>query len=358
MISLLARYFTEPGDQDRAAVGSAPPPPHPLQGMQLVDVSGQPVADLWQESRVLTSVETDRAAVWEQELPPGAYFLRQALAGGRQYEGAVIASPDWVTHVAIQRTTPTGALNGGAAFRREAVSDVAVFMRRPGVNRTPEQDAVTEGARIALTQSRNLFAEGRGAQLAELLLAEFADPIAGIIGGHLLLQAMDEADTDPVRTDQFESAVANLRSLVGQDHPDVEALSLRCSDVSLQTTRPFKAPPMFRHSWQLITAASYQRPELVPAELWQRVHASVALGAFFVWATDQPTRTAHADQLTRWISQYTHSGAVSAAAGTGTGQATPLPEAAQEGAYRLQVPAGAARALWREQENSQDAARD
>ena len=267
MISLLARFWTEPGDPATAAVGSAPPPPHPLQGVRLVDVAGQPVADLSRESRVLGNAETDTAAVWEQEVPPGAYFLRQALPGGRQYEGAISASPDWVTQVAIQRATSTGAPSGGAG-RVEAISDVAVFMRRQGVDRTPDQDAVIEGARIALTQGRNLFADGRGAQLAELLLAESADPIAGIIGGHLLLQAIDESPADPVRTEQFESAVTNLRSLVGPDHPDVEALSLRCTNVSLRTTRPFVAPPMFRHSWQLITAASYQRPELVPAELW------------------------------------------------------------------------------------------
>jgi hypothetical protein len=325
--------------------------------MQLVDVAGQPVADFSQENLVLRNAEIDKAAVWEQEVPPGAYFLRQALAGGRQYEGAVIASPDWVTQVAIQRATPTDALGGGAADRM-AVSDVAVFMRRAGVRRTPDQDAAVEGARMALTQGRNLFADGRGAQLAELLLAEFADPIAGIIGGHLLLQAMDEAQADPVRTEQFESAVINLRSLVGSDHPDVEALSLRCTNVSLRTTRPFVVPPMFRHSWQLITAASYQRPELVPAELWRRVHASLALGAFFVWATDEPTRTAHADQLSRWISQYAGSGAVSAAAAEGARETTPLPQAAREGAHRLQVPADAATALWREQQNPQRTRRE
>ncbi|MDF2746690.1 MAG: hypothetical protein K0S98_975 [Propionibacteriaceae bacterium] len=357
MISLLARYWTEPGDPATAAVGSAPPPPHPLQGMQLVDVAGQPVADFSQENLVLRNAEIDKAAVWEQEVPPGAYILRQALAGGRQYEGAVIASPDWVTQVAIQRATPTDALGGGAADRM-AVSDVAVFMRRAGVRRTPDQDAAVEGARMALTQGRNLFADGRGAQLAELLLAEFADPIAGIIGGHLLLQAMDEAQADPVRTEQFESAVINLRSLVGSDHPDVEALSLRCTNVSLRTTRPFVVPPMFRHSWQLVTAASYQRPELVPAELWRRVHASLALGAFFVWATDEPTRTAHADQLSRWISQYAGSGAVSAAAAEGARETTPLPQAAREGAHRLQVPADAATALWREQQNPQRTRRE
>jgi hypothetical protein len=142
--------------------------------------------------------------------------------------------------------------------------------------------------------------------------------------------------------------VTRLRSLVGPDHPDVEALSLRCTDLGLRTTRQFTAPPMFRHSWQLITEATYQRPELVPAELWQRVHASVALGGFFVWAADEQTRTAHAGQLSRWISQYADTGEAPEASGAAkpSAPAVVLTEAARDAAYRLQVPAGAAAALW------------
>jgi Caspase domain len=350
IMSLLARYWTEPGDPPIAAGGVAPAHPHPMRGLQLVDAAGQPVADLSQDSQVERHTEGDPVAVWEQEVPPGAYFLRQVLRDDRQYEGCVIASPDWVTHIAIQRTVPTGGAKiSGVADRTDAIGDVAVFMRRAAAARAPDQDAVIEGARLALTQGRNLFAGGRGAQLAELLLAKFADPIGGIIGGHLLLRAIEEAELDPARTEQFDSAVTHLRSLVGPDHPDVEALSLRCTDLGLRTTRQFTAPPMFRPSWQLITDATYQRPELVPAELWQRVHASVALGGFFVWAADEQTRTAHAGQLSRWISQYADTGeAPAAASGTAkpSAPAVVLPEAARDAAYRLQVPAGAAAALW------------
>jgi hypothetical protein len=111
--------------------------------------------------------------------------------------------------------------------------------------------------------------------------------------------------------------------------------------------------------------------------LWQRVHASVALGGFFVWATDEQTRTAHAAQLSRWMSQYAEIGEVPAAAsgtakpsasrapaglgGAGPAAAAPaaapiaapaavLPEAARDATYRLQVPAGAAAALWAQRE--------
>jgi len=259
--------------------------------------------------------------------------------------------------------------------------------------RVPGQDAAIEGARLALTQGRNLFGEGHGAQLTDLLLGKFTDPIAGIIGGHLLLQAMDTSQPDPGRAKQLDLVVSNLRSLLGPDHPDVEALSLRCTGEALRATRPFTAPPMFRHSWQLITAASYERPELVPTELWQRVHASAALGAFFVWAADERTRAAHAAQLSRWISQYADNGeaqtaseeqiangpaepsvstagadsvrtrsAAAAAAAPALAapasppmtvsepawQATALPEATREAARKLQVPARAVAALWAE----------
>jgi len=110
---------------------------------------------------------------------------------------------------------------------------------------------------------------------------------------------------------------------------------------------------MFRHSWQLITAASYERLELVPTELWQRVHASAALGAFFVWAADERTRAAHAAQLSRWISQYADNGEAQTASPTRAAavsepawQATALPEATREAAKKLQVPARAVAALW------------
>jgi hypothetical protein len=326
-ISVMASYSTERGGKAATAVGVAPPP-HPMHDLQLFDEAGQPIADLWQNSQVELQTEVDRTAVWERELQPGNYFLRQVLSDGRQYEGSVIVSPGWVTQIVLQRAAQVS----GAADQSDSIKDVAMFMRQPGVSRAPDQDAVIEGARLALTQNRNLFEEGRGSQLAELLLTKFTDPIAGIIGGHLLLQA------SPVQAGQFDSLVTKLRSLVGPDHPDVEALSLRCTDVTLCTSGPFTAPPMFRHSWQLITQASYQRVELVPMELWQRVHASVALGATFVWAADEQTRAAHAAQLSRWISQY----------------AEPLlPDAVRDAACRLQVPAGAAARLWAQREAPQ-----
>jgi hypothetical protein len=194
---------------------------------------------------------------------------------------------------------------------------------------------------MALSQGRNLFAEGRGTQLQALLLEKYNDPVAGIIGCHLLLRALVTQPDTALQAD-YDQAVANLRGLVGPHQPDVEALSLRCADATLRATRPFTVPPMFSHSWHLITEASYVRAELVPLELWQRVHATGNIGPFFVWAVDEKTKDAHAAQLSEWIGKY----AARDTPRRRRASTRALPMAAREDARRMQVPAAATTALW------------
>jgi hypothetical protein len=355
-ISVIAQYWT--------MLGRSSPPsqnfPHPMQGLQLADEVGRPVADLSQNCQVDVWKGSAPVAIWEREIPPGAYFLRQTLLNGRIFEACVQAAPNWVTQIVIQPVfsgQEETAVTGG-------IDDASIFMRPAGGGaRAADQDAVIEAARMALRQGRNLFGEGRGEQLRELLLRKLADPIAGIIGGHLLLRAMDQARPDPVHTDMFDAVVVNLRSLVGPGHPDVEALSLRCTNLALRAVRPFSAPPTFSRSWQLLTEASFRHPELVPVELWRRVHASIMFSSYFIWAADENTRAAHAQQLSHWISEFIDSDhrprppATLAPAGGGRGdQATAppdlgkdsLPDAARDAALRLQMPAAAADALWKE----------
>jgi hypothetical protein len=125
--------------------------------------------------------------------------------------------------------------------------------------------------------------------------------------------------------------------------------------------------------------------------LWQRVHASVAYGAIFLWAADEKTRASHAEQLTRWIGGYSDSVEAEAipverggspfpqartprtrggsrragsrslsaaddapvgADGNGPGPVA-LPEEVRESALRMKVPAAAAAALWAERATPQ-----
>jgi hypothetical protein len=215
-MSLLSRYWTAPDARL----------PHPMDGLHLLDAAGEVVADLQRDCQVDDRVSGDPVAVWDRELPPGSYYLRQVLPDGRRLDGSLVTSSGWITQVALQRLGAQLAVRSGSV-RVGGIGDVAVFMRAPGdVPEPPDQDAVIEAARLAPLHGRNLFEDGHGAELGELLLVRYRDPIAGIIGCHLLLWAMatDGSGFDPQR---YDEAVRRLRALVGTDHPDVEALSLR-----------------------------------------------------------------------------------------------------------------------------------
>jgi hypothetical protein len=346
-ISIMARYWTDPA---LPAVGQLP---HPMEGLQLSGASGS-FPDFRPEDRKVDDEAGDPVAVWEREVAPGVYFLRQTFPDGRQLEAAVVAVAGWVTQVVIQRALPVPAAPAGQGQAATPLDDAAVFMRSTHKPRRPERDAVIEAARIALAQGRNLFGEGRGAELQDVLLRKCDDPIGGIIGCHLLLLAMDaNGVVDPARAKLFDTALRNLRRLVGADHPDVAALSLRATDPKLVFAGPFTAPPMFARSWQLMTDASYDRPELVPAELWDRVHASMVLGPFLVWAVDAQSRALHAEQLAQWAKRYGPEQPAAgldlapdlpAAAAASPGP-EPLPEATRDAARQAHIPAAAAAGL-------------
>jgi len=151
------------------------------------------------------------------------------------------------------------------------------------------QDEVIEAARLALVQGRNPFAGGRGDELRTLLLRGYSDPVAGLIGAHLLLRAI-QAEPDPgaAQADRqlFGATVVRLRGLGGPANPDIEALSLHCPDPALWTRTPFTVPPMFAASWSLMVDASFDRPELLPDELWEAGARLRHRRAFFAYAVD------------------------------------------------------------------------
>jgi len=333
-ISIMTRYWTDPA----ASAADGPRLPHPMEGLQLSGATGS-FPDFRPEDRKVEHQEGDPVAVWEREVEPGVYFLRQTTPDGRQLEAAVVAVAGWATQVVIQRATPVPAAPAGPGQAAPTpLDDAAVFMRGTHKPRRPKRDAVIEAARIALAQGRNLFGEGRGADLQDLLLRRCDDPIGGIIGCHLLLVAMDaNGVVDPARAELFDTAVRTLRHLVGPDHPDVVALSLRATDPELVPAGPFTAPPMFARSWQLMTDASYDRPDLIPAQLWDRVHASMVLGPFLVWAVDSQSRALHAEQLAQWVRRYS--------AEPRSRGPEPMPEATRAAARQAHIPAAAAAGL-------------
>jgi hypothetical protein len=99
----------------------------------------------------------------------------------------------------------------------------------------------------------------------------------------------------------LDGVVTNLRTLVGDEHPDVEALSLYCPTASLRERKPFPQPPLFARSWELIVEASQTQPELLPIELWERVRAVVPVSGYFVWGCDEKSKEARTRQLKSWL---------------------------------------------------------
>jgi hypothetical protein len=351
-VTVMARYSTGP-----RAGEPVPDLPHPLAGLQLVDPAGHVVADLTEGCSESTD-QGDPVAVWERAVEPGVYALRQALPRGT-YEGSLVVSAGWLTQLVVRRTTGLGGawLDERAGGGVVEPDDLALFMRRTASGAVPERDEVVEAARLALVQGRDLLGEGQGRELRRVLLEEYDDPVAGIIGCHLLLRAMaGPADTESDRDRVFDRAIVRLRGLVPGGHPDVEALSLRCSDPALRLAGPLPAPPVFTDSWQLVVTASYDRPDLVPPEMWDRVHASTRLGPFLVWAADEATRAVHARQLAEWIAGADVGGAAPPAEGGPRAAAAavpgpraapgPVPETVRDAARRLGIPATATVGLW------------
>ena len=175
---------------------------------------------------------------------------------------------------------------------------MTVLMRRVGDSqRDVALEQTLESARIAMVNERRVL----NRELEEILVRNFQNPIAGILGGHLLLQEERRRPNPSSKLNLLDGVVTNLRALVGDDHPDVEALSLHCPAASLRARKPFRQPPLFARSWELIVEASQTQPELLPIELWERVRAVVPVSGYFVWGYDEKSKQARSKQLKSWL---------------------------------------------------------
>jgi hypothetical protein len=209
------------------------------------------------------------------QVDPGSYYLRQRLPDGRFVEQSLIATMDWRTEVYVLRW----ADRPGVAPNRRSVS---LRMSPIGTSSMDDPEShLIEVASTALADERRVM----NSQLEDVLFAKYRNPIAGLVGAHLLILESGrsrEGDQtwDP---DLLNTVVRNLRPILGDEHPDLQALSLRCTDFSLRTNRPLSAPPMFAHSWQLVLDARANQPSLVSPQLGERLrHTSTQL-PFLVW---------------------------------------------------------------------------
>jgi hypothetical protein len=154
---------------------------------------------------------------------------------------------------------------------------------------------------------RPVFSPTLASIIEAMLAGKFENPILGLYGAALLLAAReyDEGENAAARQVKerrprtmklarddygwaleprlFEAVIANLRKLLGTNHPDVEALSLCSIDPNLHPGGPFRIPPMLRRSWSILVRASNRKPDLLPIETWTPIAAMVPVGPFLAW---------------------------------------------------------------------------
>lgn len=248
----------------------------PWAGIRLVDARGSTVADLAADGK--RDAGRDPWATVSVGVDPGAYFLRIDGEDKREFEQSLIVSPGWRTELHALLAPRSEETRDHAQMR------LAILMHRQGSPAIAPGDLMIDQARVALADERLIL----GGELDDLLLAKFDNPIAGIVGGHLLL--VEQARRPSARISLLDPVVARLRDILGEAHPDVEALSLRCTNPKLRNRAPIAAPPMFQASWQLLVEASDKRPDLIPGALWKRVHALSPVPPYMAWSSDRKSK--------------------------------------------------------------------
>ena len=325
----------------------------PWKGVTVVDARGKVVLDLARSD--IRDTTGDPFAVQTISVTPGVYFLRLRLDGATVVEQSLVAGVGWGLEVQILRRP---SRDGDRLDPRPRIS---VRMRDlKHSDPWDEGDRLIETARIALADERRVLSEEL---IQRLLWKKYGDPIMGIIGAHLLL--LEHERNPALDLTILNTVVRNLRELLpGTDHPDVEALSLRCLDKTLRSTKPLIVPPMFQRSWKLLVEACSEHPALIPRRLYRRVIAQTALPPYFVWAVNEEIKAKSLTELARaaWAPESSRAEAMPAApqdlaqgfaGGVGPQATEPAAERrsirstridakmARERAIRLQVPTSA-----------------
>lgn len=281
-LMVMARCYTEPDQPAPAAAGL------PWDGVAVLDSSGKMIADL--QTSGIRDTGGDPVAVCTFSLAPGAYLLRYPLTDkGQVAQSLVLPQGNWRTEAYLLHKIDRDG--------RHTRTRTSLLMRHIGWSWGMPEDVLLEKARVALADERPILNK----TLSELLFKKFDNPLAGIIGGHLLIIAQEQGRRRQL--DALNEVITNLRGLVGSEHPDVEALSLMCPDPKLRTDKPLVAPPMFERSWRMFINASQSKPQLVPLALWQQVQAALVVPPFFVWSVDAEKQTQYRKALAEAVNK-------------------------------------------------------
>lgn len=292
-LMLMVRVWTDGQGYNRDFV--------PWEGITLVNGKGKLIADLSRDGTCNQQV-ADPYCVLTMTVKPGIYYLRQRLDGGIVVEQSLILVEGWglevyflhsLAHKYGTAQQPCGeepqvplssdqqAAGGISIGVGPKISMMMNSLHSEAINNT-SNDRILETARVALINERAILNQ----ELEISLLDKFQDPLAGIIGGHLLLIEHERKPHPHRSLSTLNTVVENLRKLVGFGHPDVEALSLHCPDEKLRCRSPIMSPPMFQRSWKFLVDATYENSRLMPKGVFSRAECHTALPPFLGWAVD------------------------------------------------------------------------
>jgi len=170
----------------------------------------------------------DPCAACTVEVDPGVYELRLELPSGETLHQTFVASPGWQTQafLFLRPYRSLGETSAPSAWRADLTRTSVHLTRGSGFAPDEPMLRIAELARVSLATRRSSASSETDRRLVPddlraLLLGKFQDPMLGIYGAHLLL--LESA----VDLSHLAVAVTALRTMLGEEHPDVEALALR-----------------------------------------------------------------------------------------------------------------------------------
>ncbi|WP_404926574.1 hypothetical protein [Mesorhizobium sp. ORM16] len=265
------------------------------------------------------------AVAVEANAADGPFVLELSRAGevARQ---AVLVATDWQTRIFLRASNDDRprAQTPAAGAREATPFDVSIQMARPTADVVYSDHWETvEVARSALERGRAIFTSQR--LVEELLYEKYENPVAGLTGLHLFLDAKarsEAGDTaydlapgiQALAHDEREIADEVLVNLTRLLHPeraaaaqkqadsdaalkqvlvyadpdwpepaDLTALRLRAGRCRQQVFVP--SPPMFRVSWDVLKAnAARDGLTWISRELWSSTGAAGSAGPYLAWA--------------------------------------------------------------------------
>ncbi len=231
----------------------------PAIGLTLRDNSDSVLVDFGDPSIGFFTYDGEPWGACDVDISPGIYTLCLETAAKINYKLTIVACPSWQTQIFLQPRNYGREQND---IRTDLASS-SIFMCKVGEGFVASSKAaslespdlrLTELIRLGLINSRNIISNE---VYSSLFTTALKDPMLGIYAAHMLILYSE------YKSDELKLLVERLRALVGNSHPDVEAVALR---LDMPTDFTFNNFPMLSSSWGFILEASLKNVKLIPKE--------------------------------------------------------------------------------------------